>query len=64
MRLNEISDSRGNICLVTGSLRRIFLIFGDEILTTRFCGWWVRMIKTKIKINIINNCKKKITTFQ
>ena len=47
-----------------GIITENFLIFGDEILTTRFCGWWVRMIKTKIKINIINNVKKKIAGFQ
>ena len=36
--LNEISG-RGNICLVSGSMRRILKFLRMTFLTARFCGW-------------------------
>ena len=38
-RLNEIGGGRGNICLVSGSLRRILKFLRMTFLTARFCGW-------------------------
>ena len=38
-RLNEISGSRGKMCLVSGSLRRILKSLRMTFLTARFCGW-------------------------
>ena len=38
-RLNEISGGTGNICLVSGSLRRILKFLRMTFLTSRFCGW-------------------------
>ena len=38
-RLNEISGGRGNIYLVSGSLRRILKFLRMAFLTARFCGW-------------------------
>ena len=37
--LNEISGGRGNICLVSASLRRILKFSRIKFLTARFCGW-------------------------
>ena len=38
-RLNEISGGRGNMCLVSESLRRILKFLKMTFLTARFCGW-------------------------
>ena len=38
-RLNEIIAGRGNVCLVSGSLRRILKFLTMTFLTARFCGW-------------------------
>ena len=38
-RLNEISGGRGNVCIVSGSLRRILKFLRMTFLTARFCGW-------------------------
>ena len=38
-RLNEMSGGRKNICLVSGSLRRILKFFRMTFLIARFCGW-------------------------
>ena len=38
-RLNEMSGGRENICLVSGSLRRILKFLGMTFLIARFCGW-------------------------
>ena len=38
-RLNEISGGRGNVGLVSGSLRRILKFLRMTFLTGRFCGW-------------------------
>ena len=39
-RLNEVSGGRGNICLVSGSVRRILeFLRTTSFLTARFCGW-------------------------
>ena len=38
-RLNEIGGGRGNICLVSGSLRIILKFLRMTFLTSRFCGW-------------------------
>ena len=42
-RLNEISGGRGNMCLVSRSLRRILKALRMTFLTAKFCGWWVRV---------------------
>ena len=42
-RLNEISGGRGNICLVSGSLRRILNFLRMTFLTARFCRGWMRV---------------------
>ena len=38
-RLSEISGGRGNMCLVSGSLRRSLKFLRMTFLTARFCGW-------------------------
>ena len=38
-RLNEMSGGRENICLVSGSLRRILKFLRMKFLIARFCGW-------------------------
>ena len=38
-RLNEMSGGRENICLVSGSLRRILKFLRMTFLIVRFCGW-------------------------
>ena len=38
-RLNEMSGGRENVCLVSGSLRRILKFFRMTFLIVRFCGW-------------------------
>ena len=38
-RLNEMSGGRENICLVSGSLRRILKFLRMIFLIARFCGW-------------------------
>ena len=37
--LNEMSGGRENMCLVSGSLRRILKFFRMTFLKARFCGW-------------------------
>ena len=43
LRLNEISGARGNMCLVSGLLRRILKFLRMTFFIARFCGWWVRV---------------------
>ena len=38
-RLNEMSGGKENICLVSGSLRRILKFLRMTFLIARFCGW-------------------------
>ena len=38
-RLNEMSGGRENMCLVSGSLRRILKFLKMTFLIARFCGW-------------------------
>ena len=38
-RLNEMSGGRENMCLVSGSLRRILKFLRMTFLIARFCGW-------------------------
>ena len=38
-RLNGMSGGRENVCLVSGSLRRILKFFKVTFLIARFCGW-------------------------
>ena len=38
-RLNEMSGGRENMCLVSGSLRRILKFLGMTFLIARLCGW-------------------------
>ena len=38
-RLNETSGGRENMCLVSGSLRRILKFLRMTFLIARFCGW-------------------------
>ena len=38
-RLNEMSGGRENMCLVSGSLRRILKFLRMTILIARFCEW-------------------------
>ena len=38
-RLNEMSGGRENMCLVSGSLLRIFKFLRMTFLIARFCGW-------------------------
>ena len=38
-RLNEMSGCRENMCLVSGSLRRILKFLRMKFLIARFCGW-------------------------
>ena len=38
-RLNEMSGGRGNMCLVSGSLRRILKFLRITFFIARFCGW-------------------------
>ena len=38
-RLNEMSGDRENLCLVSGSLRRILKLLRMTFLIARFCGW-------------------------
>ena len=40
-RLNEMSGGRENMCLVSGSLRRILKFVRMTFLIARFCGWYV-----------------------
>ena len=42
-RFNEISSEGGNMCLVSGSLRRILKFLRMTFLTAGLCGWWVRV---------------------
>ena len=42
-RLNEMSGGRENMCLVSGSLRRILKFLRMTFLIARFCGWLVRV---------------------
>ena len=42
--LNEISGARGNICLISGSLRRILRFLRMTFLTARFCGWSFQLV--------------------
>ena len=42
--LNEIRGGRGNICLVSGSLRRILKFLRMTFLTARFCGWSFQLV--------------------
>ena len=37
--LNEMSGGRENMCLVSGSLRRILKFLRMTFLIARFCGW-------------------------
>ena len=39
LRLNEMSGGRENMCLVSGSLRRILKFLRMTFLIARFCGW-------------------------
>ena len=41
--LNEMSCGRENMCLVSGSLRRILTFLGMGFLIARFYGWYVRV---------------------
>ena len=43
LRFNEISGGRGNMCLVSGSLRRILKFLRMTFLTARSCGWQVKV---------------------
>ena len=38
-RLNEMSCGRENMCLVSGSLRRILKFLRMPFLIAKFCGW-------------------------
>ena len=38
-RLHEMSGGRENMCLVSGSLRRILKFLRMIFLIARFCGW-------------------------
>ena len=38
-RLNEMSGGRENMCLLSGSLRRILRFLRMTFLIARFCGW-------------------------
>ena len=38
-RLNEMSGGGENMCLVSGSLRRILKFLRMTFLIARFCGW-------------------------
>ena len=38
-RLNEMKGGRENMCLVSGSLRRILKFLRMTFLIARFCGW-------------------------
>ena len=38
-RLNEMSGGRENMCLVSGSLRRILKFLRMTFFIARFCGW-------------------------
>ena len=38
-RLSEMSGGRENMCLVSGSLRRILKFLRMTYLISRFCGW-------------------------
>ena len=38
-RLNKISGGRENMCLVSGSLRRILKFLRMTFLIAKFCGW-------------------------
>ena len=38
-RLNEISGVGRNMCLVSGSLQRIFKFLRTAFLTAKFCRW-------------------------
>ena len=42
-RLNEISGGRGNMCLVSGPLRRILKFLRMSFLIAKFGGWWMRV---------------------
>ena len=38
-RLNEMSGGRENMCLVSGSLRKILKFLRMTFFIARFCGW-------------------------
>ena len=38
-RMNEMSGGRENVCLVSGSLRRILKFLRMTLMIARFCGW-------------------------
>ena len=38
-RLNEMNGGRENMCLVSGSLRRMLKFLSMTFLIGRFCGW-------------------------
>ena len=42
-RLNEISGGRGNMCSVSGPLRRILKFLRMSFLIAKFGGWWMRV---------------------
>ena len=39
LHLNEMSGGKENMCLVSGSLRRILKFLRMTFLIARFCGW-------------------------
>ena len=41
--LNEMSGGRVNMCLVSGSLRKILKFLRKTFLIARICGWKVRV---------------------
>ena len=43
-RLNKLNGGRGNICLVSGSLRRILKFLGMTFLSARLCGWSFQLV--------------------
>ena len=77
-RLNEMSGGRENMCLVSGSLRRILKFFRMTFLIARFCGWakisnknsffnWVHSLHTELmnashSTNLFTNSCNHIST--
>ena len=55
-RLNETSGGRGNMCLVSRSLRRILKFLRITVLTGRFCGWYMRVNGTLLVSSFCGFC--------
>ena len=57
-RLNEMSSGGENMCLVSGSLRRIVKFLRITFFIPRFCGWQVRV---NVILSVSSFCEEHYT---